>query len=190
MPLPFHLIRSINKVTLATPLALVATAILTKHRRGFQFHELAVTIKILLKFLDIHKIPIATTLVHSEKAIEETLSLLLNRKVISVIENVDKEETFYFVDEEKKLELEYYKNSIIHYFISHAFVAVSLLRGTRETKSNEEIPIFQYCTAALVEPQFTSYTFDVKFLHFLELCCAEENDPTTLCHGRASIIGL
>ena len=48
-------------------------------------------------------------------------------------------ETFYYVDDDKKRELEYYKNSIIHCFIPHAFVAVSLLTGTEETKSEESI---------------------------------------------------
>jgi len=43
------------------------------------------------------------------------------------------------VDEDKKRELEYYKNSIIHCFIPHAFVAVSLLTGTEETKTEKTI---------------------------------------------------
>ena len=41
--------------------------------------------------------------------------------------------------EEKKPELEYYKNSIIHCFIGHAFVAVSLLTGKEEIKTHESI---------------------------------------------------
>jgi len=43
------------------------------------------------------------------------------------------------MEEEKKLELEYYKNSIIHFFIAHALVAVSLLTGKEETKNPEAI---------------------------------------------------
>jgi glycerol-3-phosphate O-acyltransferase len=37
------------------------------------------------------------------------------------------------------MELEYYKNCIIHYFISHSFVALSLLTGTEEAKKSEQI---------------------------------------------------
>ena len=43
--LAFHLIKSINRVTIVTPLALIASAILTKHRRGFHINELTDTRK-------------------------------------------------------------------------------------------------------------------------------------------------
>ena len=137
--LAFHLIQSINDVTLVTPLALVATAILAKHRRGFILQELYDTAKIILDFLRKNEVPMATTLDNFEETIEETVGLLVYRKVVSTLENVEGEEPFYYVDEEKKRELEYYKNSTIHFFIYHAFVAVSLLRGTEEEKSIEAI---------------------------------------------------
>ena len=137
--LAFHIIQSINKVTLVTPLAVIASAILTKHRRGFSLPELTATAELLLGFLERYRIPTATTLKNFEKTRDETLSLLISRKVVNVLQEVDEEETFYYVDEDKKGELEYYKNSIIHYFISHAFVAVSMLTGTEEVTSREEI---------------------------------------------------
>ncbi|HUU81338.1 MAG TPA: 1-acyl-sn-glycerol-3-phosphate acyltransferase [Acidobacteriota bacterium] len=137
--LGFHIIQSINKVTLVTPLAVIASAILTKHRRGFSLPELTATAELLLGFLERYHILTATTLKNFEKTRDETLSLLISRKVVNVLQEVDEEETFYYVDEDKKGELEYYKNSIIHYFISHAFVAVSMLTGTEEVTSREEI---------------------------------------------------
>jgi len=137
--LAFHIIQSINKVTLVTPLAVIASAILTKHRRGFSLPELTATAELLLGFLERYHILTATTLKNFEKTRDETLSLLISRKVVNVLQEVDEEETFYYVDEDKKGELEYYKNSIIHYFISHAFVAVSMLTGTEEVTSREEI---------------------------------------------------
>ncbi len=155
-PLAFHLIRSINKVTLATPLALIACAILTKHRRGFQFLELIGTSEILLSFLKTNNIPIANTLNNLEKTVEETLLLLINRKVVNLLEAVEGMETFYYVDEDKKKELEYYKNSIIHCFISHAFVAASLLQGTEEVKGKEDI---------LDDYKFMKKTFKNEFIY-------------------------
>jgi glycerol-3-phosphate O-acyltransferase len=138
-PLAFQLIRSINKATLVTPLSLAASAILTKHRRGFFLHELTATMKILLGFLKTYEIPIAITFDQFEKTVEETIALLVNSKVVGFLEDVDGAETFYYVDEEKKPELEYYKNSIIHCFISHAFLAISLLTGKDEIKTRESI---------------------------------------------------
>jgi glycerol-3-phosphate O-acyltransferase len=113
---------------------------LANHRRGFHSTELAETVDILLDFLKIYEVSIADTLTDPSKAVKETLSLLINWKVVDCLQDVDgDEETFYYVDEEKKMELEYYKNNIIHFFIPHAFVAISLLTGTEEVKTEESI---------------------------------------------------
>jgi glycerol-3-phosphate O-acyltransferase len=137
--LAFHLIQSINAVTLVTPLSLVASAILTKHRRGFYFSEFMNSVSALLGHVHRLGIPTASTLESPEKAIRETLSLLISWKVLNSLEEITGEEKFYYVEEEKKRELEYYKNGIIHFFISHAFVALSLLSGSEEAKTEESV---------------------------------------------------
>jgi glycerol-3-phosphate O-acyltransferase len=92
-----------------------------------------------LKFLKRYEVPIAPTLDDSSKAVKETLSLLISQKVIDFLEDVQgEEETFYYVDEDKKIELEYYKNSIIHFFIPHSLIAISLLTGAEEVKELEK----------------------------------------------------
>lgn len=135
--LAFHLIRSINKVTLVTPLALVATAILTKHRRGFNLPQLTSTAESLLRFITEHNIPAAPPLQDLAQTVRETITLLAGWKVVDSPEGGDVDETFYYAAGEKKRELEYYKNGIIHYFIPHAYVAVSLLAGREELKTKE-----------------------------------------------------
>ncbi|UCB48453.1 MAG: 1-acyl-sn-glycerol-3-phosphate acyltransferase [Deltaproteobacteria bacterium] len=140
LKLAYHLIRSINAVSLVTPLSLVATAILANHRRGFLMSELLDTVETLLSFLKRCDAPMADTLADPRKAMQETLSLLMGWKIVEMLEGAEKEEEiFYYVEEEKKLELEYYKNSIIHFFIPHSFVAVSLLTGPEEVKTLESI---------------------------------------------------
>ena len=136
----FHLVKAINDVTLVTPLTLVATAILGAHRRGFLYSELFETAETLIRFLKTFSIPMAASLGDSSRATQETLSLLLNWKIVEVLEDVDQEEeTFYFVEDDKKIELEYYKNNIIHFFIPHALVATSLLAGREEEKKLDSI---------------------------------------------------
>ena len=137
--LAFHIIRSINQATLVTPMAVTATAILAKHRKGFQSHEIMETGQTFFKFLQNHRIPIADSCQQCENAIEETLGVLLKGNVLETIKDVDEDEIFFFAKDEKKPELEYYKNSIIHYFIPHAFVALSLLTGNREITPRENV---------------------------------------------------
>jgi len=138
--LAFHLVRSINAVSLVTPLSLTAMAILSNHRRGFYLSEVIETVGILLRFLERYGVPTAATLANPSKAVKETLSLFIDWKVIDFLEDVEgEEEPFYYVDEDKKMELEYHKNSIIHFFIPHSFVAISLLTGSEEVKDLESI---------------------------------------------------
>ena len=137
--LAFHLIRSINKVTLVTPLALVASAVLTAHRGGFHMNELKETALTYLAFLRERGAPLAASLERPEEAIEQTVDLLISWKVVSGLEVMEGEERFYYVDDERKVELEFYKNSVIHHFLHHALVAVSLLHGREEIKPLEAV---------------------------------------------------
>ncbi|WP_028320356.1 1-acyl-sn-glycerol-3-phosphate acyltransferase [Desulfatiglans anilini] len=134
-----HLIQAINHVTLATPLALIAAALLTGHRHGFLLSQLKATAGEFLEFLGGQKVPVAGSLSSFDEAVEETLNLLIGWKVVNQLEDVSGEETFYFIEKERELELEYYKNSIIHWFISHAFVGVSLISRPEEIKTHQGV---------------------------------------------------
>lgn len=136
----FEIAKAINEVTLVTPLSLVATAILAYHRRGFLLSELLETVEILLGALKGSSAPFAASLNDPPRAVQETLSLLISWKILEFLEESDfEEEAFYFVEDEKKLELEYYKNNIIHFFLPKALVATSLLTGREEIKSWESL---------------------------------------------------
>lgn len=138
--LALHLVKSINAVSPITPLSVVAMGILANHRRGFHLSELAETVAILLNFIRKYDIPLAATLSDPAKAVKETLSLLNDWKVIDSLKDVEGEdEIFYYVEEDKKMELEYQKNSIIHFFIPHSLVAISLLSGREEVKKLDSI---------------------------------------------------
>jgi glycerol-3-phosphate O-acyltransferase len=154
--LAFHLIRSINAVTLVTPLSLMALAILTSHRRGFHFGELRSTAEFLLQTLVKDEARLAPSLCDLDRSFHETLELLISWKLINCLEGLSDEEIFYYVDDEKKRELEYYKNSIVHYFISYGFVAASILTGTDEIKRKEEI---------LADYHFLRHLFKYEFIY-------------------------
>ncbi|MBN1847112.1 MAG: 1-acyl-sn-glycerol-3-phosphate acyltransferase [Deltaproteobacteria bacterium] len=133
--LTFHLIRSINNASLVTPLTLVATIILAHHRRGFHASELMMTVDLILAFLRHYEVPTAATLADPVQAVNDTIELLRGWKILDCLEeSFGEEEPFYYVEDEKKMELEYYKNCIIHFFIHHALIAVSILSGAEDTK--------------------------------------------------------
>ncbi|RJR42115.1 MAG: hypothetical protein C4576_16615, partial [Desulfobacteraceae bacterium] len=138
--LALELVQAINSVTPLTPLSLLATAILANHRRGFFSSELLATVKTLMVFLRKRGILITPSLSDVERATNETLALLLKWRILESIQDEQStEEPFYYLDEEKKVQLEYYKNSIIHYMIGHAFAAISLLSGKEEEKEQASL---------------------------------------------------
>ncbi|MBW1783890.1 MAG: 1-acyl-sn-glycerol-3-phosphate acyltransferase [Deltaproteobacteria bacterium] len=179
--LAFHLIRAINRASLVTPMALLASAILTKHRRGFHLQELTDTAGILLKFLETYRVPLATSLSNYEKAVEETLALLIKGSVVDSLEDLDESEIFYYVDDDKKRELEYYKNSIVHCFISHAFVALSLLTGKEEVKTGQAI---------LDDYQFFMKVFRYEFIYDEAVTVQKKIDEATRYFTEASCIAM
>ncbi|MBW2204059.1 MAG: 1-acyl-sn-glycerol-3-phosphate acyltransferase [Deltaproteobacteria bacterium] len=168
--LAFDLIRSINRVSLVTPMALLSTAILTKHRRGFNLSELTDTAGTLLAFLEKYRLPTATSLEQCDKAMEKSMDVLIKSNVVKSLEDVEGTEAFYYVDEEKKRELEYHKNSSIHCFLSHAFVALSLLNGKEETKTGGDI---------LKDYDFVKKIFRYEFIYDAETTSQEEIDDVT-----------
>lgn len=140
MELAYHIAHSINEVSLITPLSLISTAILANHRRGFFIYELQESVDLFTKFLKKYNIPVSSTLSDPSKAVLDTIALLINWKVVDFIEDtLGEEEAFYFVEDDSKIELEYYKNNIIHFFIHHSFVALSFLTGVEEEKKLESV---------------------------------------------------
>ncbi len=138
-PLALDLTRSINKATLITPLALMAVAILSRHRRGFRVPLLIHTLNVFLNFFKHHRIALAPSLEDLETTVYETISFLLGKKVIAQMEESPQDEDTYFVNQEKISELEYHKNSVIHFLLSSSFVAASLLDGTEDEKTFKEV---------------------------------------------------
>lgn len=137
--LALHIIRSINEISLVTPVALLATAILVKHRRGFNRSQLMDTVGTLLDYLKRQGAAVASTLSDPETAIQDALSVMVQWKVLKSVEAIDSENPYYLVYQNKKVELEYYRNNILHFFVPHGMVALSLLTCTHDTVDYETI---------------------------------------------------
>lgn len=138
--LGLDIIRSINRISLVTPISLVAAAILARHRRGFTLPQIMETVGHLLDSLECREAPVASTLSNPENAIPEALTVLVQWKVLNLVEAAGPdEETYYTTDDDKKMKLAYYKNSIIHFFVPRSFVAISLLTGKENDMAKEAI---------------------------------------------------
>ena len=134
----YEIVLEINKVSVVTPFSLVASVILSHDRRGISYNELLDILNEFHEYLSVKKVKFAETFAHREKAIKDALNIFVQQGFIAKIEAEEDEEeemqeVVYSLKEEKRLNLEYYENNILHFFVPLCFVATSII------KSNEDL---------------------------------------------------
>ncbi len=126
---------SINEVTVVTPAALVATALLSHQKRGMTRASLLSACEDLLATLDVVQARIAHQLRIGESrlrkdTIDEALHLFLDARLI--VAHDTGPEPIYTIESEHRIALEYYQNTIIHFFVPRALVSAALLVDTEQ----------------------------------------------------------
>ena len=128
----YKVVREINEVSVVTPFSLTAAGLLCYDRRGISLGELHDVLELFYNCLSFRRVPFAMTFSDRYKAIAEALNLFVQSGLISRLgaeedEEENIEETVYSLEDDKRLNLEYYKNNILHYFLPFSFVAASIL---------------------------------------------------------------
>ncbi len=127
--LAYRIINSINQVSLVTPHALAASALLATSRRGVSVGEFQDICRIFYDYLVDTGAQLSKTLRTFDSLIDETLKDFERSKMIGKLkaEDDDLEEEVFTVEDNKRLALEYYKNNLIHFLIAAAYVSSSIL---------------------------------------------------------------
>jgi glycerol-3-phosphate O-acyltransferase len=140
----YEIVLEINKASVVTPFSLVAAVILSHDRRGISHGDLLNILNEFYEYLSMNKVRIAETFANREKAIAEALNIFVQLGFISKIEAEEDEEeemqeVVYSLKEEKRLNLEYYKNNILHFFVPLCFVATSMIKSNEDLTSLSRI---------------------------------------------------
>lgn len=139
----YEIVLKIGNVSVVTPYALISAALLSHDRRGMSYNDLMAVLNNFYDYLSHRQTRLAVTLANRRKAIRDALELLDQGGLISRMgteeeEEDDIEEIVYSLEDDKRLNLEYYKNNILSYFLPISFVATSIL-----SNSNDMIPLTQ-----------------------------------------------
>ncbi len=141
--LGWRLIKAIDQVSVVTPHALAAAAILNCPTRRFSTEEILDIIETYITLLFSLKAKLTDTLLIDHRGTcEQAIESYLNRKIIerpSGEKSMPMDIAQFLLPSNKRLQLEYYKNNCIAYFIPAAFTAVTIL----------EKDAFQFCAADL-----------------------------------------
>lgn len=121
---------SINEVTVVTPAAIVATALLSHQKRGMTRTSLLEASGDFLRTLEKMNARIASQLRIGEgrlreDTIDEALRLFIDARLI--VAHDTGPDPIYTIDSERRIALEYYQNTIIHFFVPRALIGAGLL---------------------------------------------------------------
>lgn len=159
----------INEVTVVTPAALVATALLSHQKRGMTRESLLGACESLMETLEkmnarvAHQLRIGDGRIRQD-TIEEAVSLFLDARLI--VAHDTGPEPIYTIDSERRIALEYYQNTIIHFFVPRALIAAGLLVDKDQWASRARLNDRVQQLSRLFKHEFifqTDATFDEIF---------------------------
>lgn len=130
----------INRATVVTPAALIATALMAHERRGITHGQLVRAATQMLAVLRRLGARIAEPIVAADgslrpEAVQETLRLFTDARLVEVVDDgrgdprkgEPPDEPIYAIPDERRIALEYHKNTIVHFFVPSALIASALL---------------------------------------------------------------
>jgi len=131
--LGYKVINAINRVSVITPHALAASAILNFTKDKFSFSELLAVNEVYMNYLATQQVKLADTLALDHvRAFEQALDAYAHRKFIEPLgKNKDdnSSDIRYVVNVNRRPNLEYYKNNCIALFIPAAYTANAILEN-------------------------------------------------------------
>ena len=130
--LGYRVLNAINRVSVVTPHAVVASAILNFSKESFSYSELLEANAIYLKYLRVQNAKLADTLVSDKRrAFEQVIDSYSQRKFIERIDKDKKDkdaEQHFLINEDRRPYLDFYKNNCISFFIPAAYTAMTILQ--------------------------------------------------------------
>lgn len=126
----YRVVAEINRIATATPVAVVAAAILCHGGRETKGSVLAETFSAFHDYLMFRKVTLAPSLALKDKALAAAIQSVIEWGCLvhkEIPGETNGAADSYLLPDDKRLRLEYYKNNIIHHFISLSFLATAIL---------------------------------------------------------------
>lgn len=182
----YEVVLKINNVSVVTPFAMVACGLLSHDRRGISQDELNDILNEFYEYLSSssRQVKFAETFSRRDKAISDALNIFDQTGVISKIEALEEEEEMqevvYSLEDAKRLNLEYYKNNILHFFLPICFVATSMVKHKEDSMSLAKV---------MGDYKFLKWLLWNEFIFDYQLDDVEEvDDVLAYLHGRGMIV--
>ncbi len=165
----YKLLNDINQTSIITPHGIIASAVLNASGSSFSKKELMFRVNSYMNLLTISDVELSDTLtIDPDLALNHVLQTFVDRKFIELADETEEEitdNTRFFVKDNKRPILDYYKNNAICFFIPAAYTAIAILK--RDT--------FQFSSGELTDTYlFLEDFFIDEFSFDDETTCIEE----------------
>jgi glycerol-3-phosphate O-acyltransferase len=164
----YKLMSAINKQAVATPHGIIASAILNSPKNSFSKGQMIERANTYLNILMNDKAELSETLLLDlDNTFNTVIHNFLSRNFMELVDEDEEEitdDTYFIVKHNKRAILDYYKNSVISFFIPAAFTAVAIL----------EVDRFKFALPDLVRRyRFLEKIFHDEFFNDTEITCEE-----------------
>ena len=131
----YKLTNAINKKAVVTPHGILAGAILNCSENHFTQKQMLERVNTFMNLLTFHEAELSDTLIlDPDNTLAAVTQNFLSRKFIELIDEDEEEiseETLFIVKQNKRAILDYYKNSVISFFVPSAYTAIAILEMDR-----------------------------------------------------------
>ncbi len=131
----YKLINSINKNAVATPHGIIASAVLNCPKNSFTKELMSARIETYMNMLIFMNAELSEfLLIDPDNTLNSVINNFIKRNFIELADEDDEEltkHTVFIVKDNKRPILDYYKNSVISFFINYAYTAVAILEIDR-----------------------------------------------------------
>ncbi|MDM8515991.1 1-acyl-sn-glycerol-3-phosphate acyltransferase [Desulfobacterales bacterium HSG16] len=130
--LGYRLLNNIDQVTVVTPYAIVASALLCNSKRHFSYNSFVENVETYMSYIFAIDARLSDTmLIDYNHAIDFVFKSYRNQKFIEPVTKKSKNDTstqiMYLINDSKRPILDYYKNNSIIFFIPAAFTSMAIL---------------------------------------------------------------
>jgi len=164
----FLVAKHINRVTPITPISLVTMAILSAGDRALTLEETAALVADLLDYVKRRKLPTTSSIHLETKAgVRRAIEVLMRSDVLSCY--AEGSVSVYAVGPDQHLTAAYYRNTIVHFFVTAAIAEIALL-ACAEQDGADRLTAFRNEALRLRELLRFEFIFEDQdiFVHQLE----------------------
>ncbi len=132
-----HIIRNINEIVAVTPFSLVSAALLLSMGKGFTVDSIKEKTIFLHSYLKFCGANLPEKLSHADnidKIIDQVISAYILDHIIFTLklesgkdENSPAEPDLFMLNDDQRSKINFYQNSIVHYFLGVSFVSLGIL---------------------------------------------------------------